>query len=34
MVEKDKNSVQEWDYIIEEAIKDNQEIKTLQESKN
>ena len=29
-----KNSVQEWDYIIEEAIKDNQEIKTLQESKN
>tara|TARA_B100000029_G_scaffold506890_1_gene590495 strand:- start:590 stop:2368 length:1779 start_codon:yes stop_codon:yes gene_type:complete len=31
--EKDKHSVEEWDYIIEEAIKDNKEIKTLQESK-
>jgi DNA primase len=33
MIEKDKNSLQEWDSIMEEAIKDNLEIKTLQESK-
>ncbi len=33
MIEKNKNSLQEWNSIMEEAIKDNLEIKTLQESK-